>query len=359
MNKKKVGIVTWHYYNNFGSALQAYALQQSVIALGYDCNIINYRDDKFGKYSGLKNRLMEALDKSRTLSNFKFPFVTFQFKYLKQTTIIRKIGKLQEISKKYEVVICGSDQIWAPNVFNPVYMLNFVPEGVRKISYAASIGLNNIPDELVVIYQKLLSDFHSVSVREKAGGQLLKDKCSIEADIVLDPTLLIDISHWNELESDFNTHEKYVFCYFLNENHRYREVVKRFSKEKGVKIIGHSANGGDAKWMNLVDRIGPNEFLSLIHHAEAVFTDSYHGTIFSLLYHKPFLTFERFKESDKECQNSRIHQLNDYFNITNRIVQAEHCGTAEIPYYDYDMFESKLHDLRRIAIEYLCEALEG
>ena len=140
---KKIGIITWHYFTNFGSALQAYALQRSVQVLGYNVEILNYRDKKYGKYHGSKiyfQAVVHALTSkiNRIFAHFSFPFQYFQGRYIKETKLVQDSQKLSSLCKKYDAIICGSDQIWAPNVFNPIYMLDFVPDDIPKISYAAS-----------------------------------------------------------------------------------------------------------------------------------------------------------------------------------------------------------------------------
>lgn len=360
MNNRSVGIMTWHYYHNFGSALQGYALQSSICSLGYKCHIINYRNKRFGEYDPIKEWVKILLDRLNVSKKYRFPFSCFHAKYLKQTTIEQNSQNLYTTVAKFDTVICGSDQIWAPNVFNPVYMLDFVPDDIPKVSYAASIGLNEIPDELVGTYQKLLSRFRAISVRENQGAQLLDQRCGIKAEVVLDPTLLMNVDDWKKVEKKVKGKNKFIFCYFLNKDHRYKQSVRKYAKKKGVEVIGCSANPEDTSWMTVLgNEIGPCEFLWLIHHAEAVFTDSYHGTIFSLLYHKPFITFERFENTDKICQNSRIYQLDDYFNLTQRIIKVEEETELIIGGFDYDIFEQRLCELRKSSLEFLRKALEG
>lgn len=360
MIRKSVGIITWHYYTNYGSALQAYAMQSSLTSLGWESCIINYRNKRFGKYNPVKEKVKIFLDKTRIFKKYSFSFSAFCAEYLHQTSVKYNSGNLRKIVSKFDVVVCGSDQIWAPNVFNPVYMLDFVPDGIPKISYAASIGLNEIPDDLVGTYQKLLSRFQAISVREKQGAQLLDQRCGIKSEVVLDPTLLVNVGHWKELEKKVNRKDKFIFCYFLNKDHRYKEAVQAYAKRHGVEVIGCSANTEDASWMTILgNEIGPCEFLWLIHHAETVFTDSYHGTIFSLLYHKPFITFERFENSDKICQNSRIYQLDDHFCLSQRIIRVTDDTEIVIDDFDYDMFEQRLCELRKSSMEFLKKALEG
>ena len=358
-----IAILTWHYYTNYGSVLQAYALQEFLIEQGYNVTVLDYRKPE---YNGC--RLSRMLRRHKLLYKYfcqlfnrkkAYSFYRFICEKLHMSTEIMYANALEKEIQKHNAIIVGSDQIWAPNVFNPVYMLDFVPDDILKISYAASIGLNQIPDDLISTYQKLLSRFHAISVREKQGAQLLDQRCGIKSEVVLDPTLLVNIDHWKQLEKKVKRNDKYIFCYFLNKNHRYKESVQEYAKKKDIEVIGCSANSEDASWMTVLgNEIGPCEFLWLIHHAEAVFTDSYHGTIFSLLYHKPFITFERFANTDKICQNSRIYQLDDHFNLARRIIKIEDTELI-IEDYDYDMFEHRLDVLRKSSLEFLRKALEG
>lgn len=361
--KKKVGIITWHYFPNFGSALQAYALQKTVQTLDYNVKILNYRDKKYGIYHGSKMHLQSivhglASKTNRLSSRFSYPFQYFQHRYIKETKLVQNKQKLPSFCGNFDAIICGSDQIWAPNVFDPVYMLDFVPDDIPKISYAASIGLNDILGDLVETYKRLLTRFHAISVREKQGASLLEQTCGIKSEVVLDPTLLVNVESWEKIEKKINRKDKYIFCYFLNKNHKYKTAVQIYAKRKGIEVIGYSANPEDAEWMTILGKeIGPCEFLWLIHHAETVFTDSYHGTIFSLLYHKQFVTFERFESTDKICQNSRIYQLDDYFDLSLRIMRITEDTEIIIDDFDYSIFEQRLNRLRNRSMKYLQKAL--
>lgn len=355
--KKRVGLITWHYYSNFGSALQAYALQETISNMGYKAVIINYRNPKFGRLNKAKE-LAKIVVQRLSCNNFFTHYRFFQDKYFKQTRLIQDVEKMPRLSKKFDAFVCGSDQIWAPNVFNPVYMLDFVSGDKKKISYAASIGLNELPQKYIEKYTCLLADFDAVSVREDAGGELLSDKCGITAQTVLDPTFLVAVDRWIELENAVTvTNKKYVFCYFLNAEHHYSDLVKEYAEKNEYEIIGVSANKNDVAWMKFVNA-GPCEFLWLIHNAEAVFTDSYHGTIFSLLYHKKFVLFERFESNDPICQNSRIYQLDKYFELNKIILKVPKNEKIEIEELDYCKFENKLKALREKSLYFLRNALE-
>lgn len=361
MDKGKIGILTWHHYDNFGSALQAYALQTFLVNCGYTVEIINYR--KVPKIEEIKIIIKYVLGKLfsllRTNVNKSYGFEVFRTDYLFETKVFTEKSIIGQYCNRYQCVICGSDQIWAPNVFDPIYMLDFVPDEIPKISYAASIGLNEIPCDLVETYKRLLTRFRAISVREKTGSALLEQACGIKSEVVLDPTLLINVECWKKIERKIKRNDKYIFCYFLNKNHKYKVAVQSYAKRTSTEVIGCSSNPEDKDWMTVLGaNAGPREFLWLIHHADTVFTDSYHGTIFSLLYHKKFITFERFESTDRICQNSRIYQLADFFEISQRIIRITKDTEILIDNYDYSIFEQRLKGLREKSKNYLQKALE-
>lgn len=358
----KIGIITWHHYGNFGSALQAYALQTTLSRIGYLPRIINYRGANYHKIDYVKDRVKSALNCiSHHISGVKYyPFIEFQNKYFHQSAVVWDNGRFKKVCRDMECVICGSDQIWAPNVFNPIYFANFIADKeVKKISYAASIGLKYIPEKLIPEYRELLKEFHAVGIREEVGKNLLSEKCGIEATVVIDPTLLLNVSEYSELEREPRQKipEKYIFCYFLNENNLYEKTVKRIAGNSNYEIIGISRTEDNYRWITRVEEIGPSEFLWLIHNAQIVITDSFHGTIFSLLYHKEFYVFERFLEDDPINQNERIFQLDSMFDIRNRILRPD---TVELTndMIDFDKFEERLKREREASVGFLKEALK-
>ena len=371
MKSKKVGILTWHYFLNFGSALQAYALKRTISQMGYDCRIIDYRDPRHGMPD--KKKDICRLTLSRLLSwkgkvlgrNITYPFLRFQRGFLKLKLQAIDDAALVDKTKCFDTIVCGSDQIWAPNILNTRYLLDFAGENIKKVSYAASIGLENIPQEKQHLYKENLAQFKSISVREGKGRTLLRESCGVEATVVLDPTLLVDCSHWKTLQRKptdivFDENKPFLFCYFLNANHLYTEAVKQFAVANGLQIIGYSLNQADKEWMiDITKLIGPREFLWFVCNAATVITDSYHGTIFSLLNHKQFISLQRFRTSDELCQNSRIEQLNKHFDIAERIVEVDETTQLNVAQYDYEKFEQKLAALRKQSMRFLENALKG
>lgn len=363
--KDKVGILTWHYYFNFGSSLQAFALQKLIEGLGYDVRILNYRNPLLDKRIWWKDAARVVL--CHTIGLFsqrvrnKYSISNaerFQKMYLRQTRRFENPECLPSYIKGYRSLVYGADQIWAPNVYKPIYMGAYVPDGVRKVSYAASVGLNHIPDELADTYAGNLSSFHAIAVREEEGRDLLKSRCNVDAQVVLDPTLMIEVQVYRNMERplDVPIAGEYLFCYFLNKTHQYRERVKDYAKRHGLQIVGCSDKESDAEWMHRLENVGADQFLWLVDNATAVFTDSYHGSIFSLLFHKDFWTLVRFAEDSPICQNSRIRQLQNYFGIGHRIISAT-SEMDESKAIDYELFERQLTELRLHSLTYLRNAL--
>ena len=331
--------------------------------MGHDVQVINYlQSPDIGKNAKrircIVGKICSALDYS-TLYRFRYAFLRFQNDYMNLTSYVLK-ENLGTFTKQYDCLVCGSDQIWAPNVLDQSYMLNFCDgKKIRKISYAASIGLPTIPVGLIPSYQKNLHDFYRISVREEQGKSILQKIAGINAAVVLDPTLLIPCNQYMRMEQSLPiATEPYIFCYFLNKDHNYKERVLRYASNKDLRIIGVSSRESDNVWMKtLGTEVGPSEFLYLIHHADTIFTDSYHGTVFSLIYHKEFYTFERFMDNDPINQNSRIYQLDKWFGIEKHIVgYNQMIKTNES--YNFESFETKLEEAKEISLNFLKEALD-
>ncbi len=234
-------------------------------------------------------------------------------------------------------------------------------DGVKKISYAVSIGLPDIPMHLREEYQRNLLKFDAVSVREEEGADLLKKYFGTKAQTVLDPTLLLDAGEYRKIKKKLKTPDKtggkYIACYFLKEQNTYGDTVKAYAKEKKMNIAGYTHCEENKHWMQHMDAAGPGEFLSLIDKADTVFTDSYHGAIFSLLFHKEFYLFPRFSKNDPLNQNSRIRQLQKWFGI-DRIIESyqdiKHCRKL-----DYSDFEVRLSQAGQLSKKFMEESLAG
>lgn len=305
---KKIGIVTIHKSSNFGGSLQAYALYKHLESQGHDVEIIDLLrpvhdrfiyDSRYKPYRStrftLKNRLREAAkkllgrkDRKGYASEVsKERFAEF-FKDIKYSKEYRKISRIYKDAPVYDTYITGSDQMWSPmHPFNiEPYFLTFAPKGKRKISFATSIGVTELTAKEKADYSKWLSSYDAISVREEQGKQLLdsfiKDK---NIEVVADPTFLLDIEDWKSLATAPSIKENYILLFSLTNTKPLVDFAIKMSKESGKKLVilkGPLLDANNPDYI-LDNNIGPREFLGYFDNADMVITDSFHGSVFSIL----------------------------------------------------------------------------
>lgn len=394
MIKQKIGIVT-HYFNNlnYGANLQAYALCMTVIRYtGYLAEQICYpwtEDIKNNNYKvGIENRTNKRFDKmTRLIVHFpsKLRNRLFRLKYRKRIIKYRidkhevfyrfnfqiiphseKVFNSQNILNAlsiYEAFITGSDQVWNSRYYTPVFFLDFVPSDKIKLSYAASIAKDNLSDEERQIFRKSLADYKAVSVREENAVELIKDLSPVEPKLVLDPTLLLDREDWDKVCASRVVEDNYLFCYFLGDNNKERQLAKQFAKEKNLKIVSVPLTGlqiySDLKFGDVIlPAASPEEFISLIKHASYVFTDSFHAVVFSHIYQRQFFVFNRDR---KGTMNSRIFNITDLFNAQDRFCNCKERETLKyiqsLNDIDYSIPNIKFDEMRRESIKFLKDNL--
>lgn len=350
---KKVGIITMYYGSkNYGGALQAYALQKAVSQMGYECEQIAFkREGKKDFKSRVRNRLevnsiFEVLkwmiervyslytsklakkiyapqykDKIQ-LRNNKFERFCEAIPHSKTYTT----DTIKESRSKYDVFICGSDQIWKPGVACKEYLLEFVPNEKVKFSYAASISRNCLSQAEQAQIINGVNQLDSISVREKQAVSLLNAHTDRMIEWVLDPTMLLTRQEWEEQCAPRLVEGKYIFCYLLGADNKQRKVIKQLASTKHMKIVTIPYASGK---YNFVDHnfgdihiceAGPNDFLSLIKYAALIITDSFHATVFSNIFKRDFYVLER---SEEATMNSRIISLLDILEQEDRFVEKD------------------------------------
>ena len=379
---KKIGIVTVTNHN-FGSILQTFALQIVVRKMGYDTEIIKYHEPKSKKIFRLRNKEYAV---SRLKMLFKYFIMTLRFRKgrnklkLRFTTFKKFVDKelffskactnkkeLTNISKSYGTILLGSDQVWHPmNLYMDFFTLSFVPAEVNKVAYAPSFGVSSLPKSHRKSYKKFISRFNYLSCREESGVKLIKRLTGKNAQWVCDPTILLSSTDWLPYLSDKVKFEsKYVFCYFIGDNPSQRLIVKQFASERGLKVIGllhiDEYIPNDESYTDYAPYdIGPSEFLYLIKNAKYVMTDSFHATVFSLLFHNNFYTFNRFENRRGKPTTSRIDSLLTIVNLSDRKVpnQPSMDYFNQVQKINFDDIDSKLAAFRQSSIEYLKNALK-
>ena len=356
-----VGIVTWHCLLNVGSNLQAYGLFSSIEKLGYRASFINYRkpyQKENPVIAKAKDLLSYAADAHPRLlpPRLHYGARSFQRQLFRQTGVAYYEEDLAPYSASFDVYVSGSDQIWSPKRFNPVFMLSFVANGKPKMSYATSVGTESIPDELKSQYKELLSDYLHLSVREDNASEYLSDLLGRDVLHVLDPCFLLEGTEWRTLEKPLGTPQRYVFCYLIGKSKKYRRDIVELAKKTGLQVIAYTEDPADSEWANTHhSRLDPREFIYLARNAEMVMTDSYHGMVFSLIFEKQFVPFLRFSRVDAKNENSRVLSLLRWISLTGSLVDEE--TPADAPRIDYATVSTRLSVLKDKSREYLESSL--
>lgn len=370
-NEMKVGIMTWFQYHNYGTSLQVTGLYKILKNYGYDPAVIDYRESGNPIFKHRKGILKDGFDiiterlQSHSYCRYEErrreeKFDDFLRKNLKFTKSVQLMSELESLNDEFDAFICGSDQIWAPSVFNAHYYLDFVLEDSVKIAYAPSVGLPQIDDEDVrEQVKKYASKFGSISTREEQGSCIISKILGRDVETVIDPTLLLFHKEWNELASnDYDNSAPYLLVYMLGKNEKYWKVIEKIAKQLKLEIKIIPTFFKDLDRSGCIKKsVGPADFLSLIKNASYVCTDSFHGVAFSINYEKNFCVFERFKKNDKLNQNSRIYNILNLFQLNSRLVNSS-LNNAIFDDINYRRVYKILKSERERSIKYLLDSLE-
>lgn len=317
----KIGIITWFRYENFGTALQAVALQAFLRSNGHNVELIDYKipiakNNRPSKtkdlyhYEGVLLRKASGITDKKALVKKNKKFKEFISRNCNVTKYIETEKEYIEICNSYDVLIFGSDQIWNPNWYHPFYFANYEEVKTPRISYAPSFGVSSIKGEDIENIKIALNRFEKLAVREKTGVEIVEKLINKTPELVVDPTFLLSEIDWKKQEPKDVQKEKYILAYMLTDNKNHWKAIKKFVKEKKMKLVilphdGHSL----IQSKNVIKNAGPEDFLSLVDNAENVITDSYHALIFSLIFKKPCVLFERHNPNLPGAENSRIYSL--------------------------------------------------
>ena len=313
MSQKNVGILTFHDADNLGAVLQAFALQTTLDKkCGVAAEVIDYKCDKILSTKRVK--------KPKSVKDFiKYPlmsvyywikrrgFSRFRKEYLKSSPQSYDLNNIKNCELPYDMIISGSDQVFNTECSGDdyTYFLDFAK--AKKISYAASIGKHKFNDAECEKIVPIIKDFKAVSVREESAKAELERIGITDVQVHPDPVVLLKNEEWQKYKTKRLLKKPYVLVYLVLPDDNVLNCAKQYAKKHGLKVI---CNKKSAKF---IFHNSPREFLSWVYNAECVFTNSFHGTAFSLIFNKPLA-------ADIKLLSGGINnRINDFLNKTNTL----------------------------------------
>ena len=364
----KTGLVTFYHIHHYGALLQAAATQRAVETLGSECEIIDYfvnqNNDLFRKPTGLGSMAADAHTALhyRALKTRYQRFERFSKDHLHISGHrFESLEELRNAELPYDVILSGSDQIWNPKIFpdgrfDPVFFGAFSEK--RKIAYAPSFGIPKIPEEMVAELKGYLGSFSHLSARETQGSQILREVTGEEFPVVLDPTLLLTAEQWGamaETPKGYPT-DGYILCYCINKPGALAPYIRQLAEKTGLPVVQLCGIRQKVypKAHCILDA-GPAEFLALFQNASYVCTNSFHGTVFSVQFQKPFFTAVAPAELAAP-ERSRTFSILNRLGLTNRVIgKGDTAGLLDE--IDWEAVAADLAKARESSKAYLRAAL--
>lgn len=375
---KKVLMLTFHWTNNYGGVLQAYALQQTVVKLGYDATLIDYfNDEEMSSVFSWKKRIIHSVWNTIAMNLFgrkKRSQKTDCFRTEHMNITSNRFHTIEEIIQSglsADIYLVGSDQVWKPELTgNPsVYLLSFAKEAARRVAYAASFGVGSLSRNFFDLYSTELRKFDAISVREDTGVDIVESLIGIKPQMVLDPVFLLSREEWLEVASSKKENKEYILCYYMptsdsSVTRRIKDLSKFYSKRLGYRII----NIGKKEFEKLKfwedNRLdsGPSDFLALVSGAKLVITNSFHGTAFAIKMNVPFIVPINYSIPKEKRLSIRIESLLRRIRCESRIVDTQKSISVEemsmLSVMDYSQVNTDIVKLINESEEFLLNALE-
>lgn len=352
----KCSVITIHHIHNFGSVFQAYSLQKYLQQQGIDTEVIDYRP---AYYDAGRNKLKTMVGKVLNLGPYltrKQKFESFVKKYEnltgKRFTTLEQLQSYYESSK--EVFIAGGDQLW--NNYHPcgsddAYKLTFAKQG-KKLAYGTSMGRDNFTEEELKALAGKVTDFESIMLREKSTVDMLGKHTAVPVSHVIDPVGLLEAEDFRKLAKKPAITEPYAVMYLADSSPLLDEAIERLSQKMGLKIVHICGFRKKCYCDYFVKDAGPEEILGYIANAQFVLSASFHATMFSLMFNKPFATL-----LPGEKTNARIQDLLTFVGLQNRIVRNSQSLACLDQVIDYAPINEKLDHFRKESCRHLMDAL--
>lgn len=374
----KIGIITFNSAHNYGAVLQVWALQEKLKSKGHEVEVINYRipsiDNLYRVYAPKKISKLSVvnggihqlqwlhawMNNSHKAIRYK-KFEHFINHVLPTTKPFRSYQELLRADFDYDLLITGSDQVWNGKYtrgLSGAYFLAFGPKNAKRISYAASIGKDCFDHEEKSVAMKYLKDLDYISVREEKAKKAVEELTDKPVELVLDPTLLLDRQNYDKIKKKTKFKGDYIFVHNVHLtkiDSRLNSIVEKVSEMTGLPVVN---NRGDYQFKNELgkfDNGGPGEFIGVIEGAKYVITNSFHATVFSIIYGRNFITVPHFQNPDRMKYLLQMFGLQNHL-IDNASAVPDNLRTLEI---DYTQVEDLKAQARVISEKFLETALNG
>ncbi|SCZ79707.1 polysaccharide pyruvyl transferase family protein [Pseudobutyrivibrio xylanivorans] len=373
----KACIVTIEDFKNYGNRLQNYALDRILKKHGIEVvNGLYVKTLADWTYSTNSKKRLLAKAVPFFMHKLRFKYNDYKAESKRDDLTKQRIKKFKEFSDRYvttlphyyvkndemlrkqigdeeiDYYITGSDQVWNPYFAGYDYDFISFADRKKRFSFAASIGVDEIPNKDVDRYKKNLKEMNFISVREAQAAGLVKKLSGRDAEVFLDPTLCLDVEEWRNIEEkpSIDLPEKYIATYFLGDT---PEQVKKYAQDNNYQLVEMN----NKAYKDLFT-INPGEFLYVIDNSDMMITDSFHAVVFSILFKKQFMVFYRSQKGVKSM-SSRIDNILSIFNLTNQI-QSEDTDIKShvIDKEKYDEVHNILNDYKTRQLEMFLESLK-
>ncbi len=369
-----IALITFLHFNNYGTMLQAYALQRKIEELGFESEYIDYGGQVvasgFRKYLGHLKRVIisqfpdgKGVDSDRFFYTLRFRrFVNgineFKKNHLNINRHILSAAELDNIKDSYEKFIVGSDQTWRVKN-SDFYFLTFVDDNDKKIAYAPSLGTLHISDESIQILKRKIGSFKYLSCRERTNAVRLTQSFGREVEFVLDPTMLLSSDEWKVREKPYRgMPSQYILCYILGEKQCISDFAEQLGRQKNIPVYYIMTRPKYASKKHVIKDASPFQFISLVRNCSYMITDSFHGTIFSINLGVQFFAFNKREGGGSIGDNDRILEVLKEFDLDKRLCN-EGGSYSDIPPIDYNRVQIIVNQLRTQSFDYLSRIVKN
>lgn len=350
---KKIAILTFSHAFNYGAVLQAYALKKTIYNLGFKASVVDYRAPFYPDTSWWRQVSFLYKRTIKFLLGYPFYplfFYKFMKQYLQDTPSLQR-EQLVQLNNQFDLFITGSDQVWNFTITkdDPAFLLDFVTDPKKKVSYAASFGFSYADEKNKPVFSQLLQQFAHISVREQTGAKIVKELTGKEVPVVLDPTLLLKKNQWESFSTPVHQ-TAYVLLYLMDENEKIISFAKKLAQQKGLPLCGISTN----KLKGITNfKCTPEEFVGYFQNASYVVTNSFHGLAFSVNLNKTFFV-DLLPPSWPA--NSRLENLLDLMGLRDRLI--DNIGADYEKRIDWQLVNTIVNQKREDSLQYLRDIVQ-